>query len=181
MSVSYNRVNWADYPATTTPVNATNLNKMDKGIADLTSEINDVESDVSDLNNRLDDIDIRYNSTSGKPEWRERGAGSFVPFDASVVKGFYMQKTESGTPYCYILNTDGNTYKVNWLNGMSVCDFASVSPNPSTYYAHNCTAKKDGFYLCQSDGLVYRTVGQVINPTSHMAYCYYFGEANPFE
>lgn len=33
--MSYTRVNWKDYPNKTTPTNAENLNKMDKGIADL--------------------------------------------------------------------------------------------------------------------------------------------------
>ena len=85
MSVSYDRVNWADYPATTTPVNATNLNKMDKGIADLTNEVNSVESSVGNLNSSLDDIDIRYNAVSGKPEWRERGADAYVPFSSDIM------------------------------------------------------------------------------------------------
>lgn len=33
--MSYTRVNWENLPSTNTPLNATNLNKMDKGIADL--------------------------------------------------------------------------------------------------------------------------------------------------
>ena len=33
--MAYNRVNWQDKPSTATPINAENLNKMDKGINDL--------------------------------------------------------------------------------------------------------------------------------------------------
>ena len=33
--MAYERVNWENLPSTKTPVNATNLNKMDKGIRDL--------------------------------------------------------------------------------------------------------------------------------------------------
>lgn len=33
--MAYTRVNWENLPSTNTPVNATNLNKMDKGIKDL--------------------------------------------------------------------------------------------------------------------------------------------------
>ena len=41
--MSYNRVNWIDYPDKATPINATNLNIMDKGISDLwTSNTKDV-------------------------------------------------------------------------------------------------------------------------------------------
>lgn len=32
------------------------------------------------LNERFGGLDIRFNSETGKPEWRERGADSFVPF-----------------------------------------------------------------------------------------------------
>ncbi len=74
MSASYTRVNWADYPATTTPVNAENLNKMDAGIAGLTSEINSVESDVSALNSSLTD---NYGGTNNKFRFATDGAGNF--------------------------------------------------------------------------------------------------------
>lgn len=36
---SYSRVNWEDSPSTNTPINAENLNKMDKGISDCASAI----------------------------------------------------------------------------------------------------------------------------------------------
>ena len=38
--MAYTRVNWENLPSTNTPVNATNLNKMDKGIKDLDTKIN---------------------------------------------------------------------------------------------------------------------------------------------
>lgn len=37
--MAYTRVNWENLPSTNTPVNATNLNKMDAGIANLETEI----------------------------------------------------------------------------------------------------------------------------------------------
>ena len=39
MIMSYTRVNWQDKPSVATPVNAENLNKMDKGIADLNNNL----------------------------------------------------------------------------------------------------------------------------------------------
>lgn len=32
--MSYQKINWVNYPATSTPINADNLNKMDEGISD---------------------------------------------------------------------------------------------------------------------------------------------------
>lgn len=47
MAVTYNRVNWKDkQTALTTPMNAENLNKMDKGIKDLTDAFNDLTQDM---------------------------------------------------------------------------------------------------------------------------------------
>lgn len=111
MSVSYDRVNWADYPATTTPVNATNLNKMDKGIADLTREVNSVESDMSDLNSSLDNIDVRYTSANGA-EWSPRGAGTWRPFSSYIARKMAYSLGRSTS----IVLPRKATYLVTWAN-----------------------------------------------------------------
>lgn len=46
--VTYNRVNWKDTPSIETPINATNLNKMDKGIADVTAAVNECFQSASE-------------------------------------------------------------------------------------------------------------------------------------
>ena len=46
--VTYNRVNWKDTTSTETPINATNLNKMDKGIADVTAAVNECFQSASE-------------------------------------------------------------------------------------------------------------------------------------
>lgn len=48
-NVTYERVNWEDSPSENTPVNGTNLNKMDKGIADCAAEINNLNETVANL------------------------------------------------------------------------------------------------------------------------------------
>lgn len=45
--MAYTRVNWQDYPNTSTPINAANLNKMDAGIAALDTKITNIESDYT--------------------------------------------------------------------------------------------------------------------------------------
>ena len=44
----YPRVNWADYPSTSTPFTAANLNKMDKGIDDIDDRVVSVMEDIED-------------------------------------------------------------------------------------------------------------------------------------
>lgn len=46
--VTYNRVNWKDTPSTETPINATNLNKMDKGISDVAAAVNECFQSASE-------------------------------------------------------------------------------------------------------------------------------------
>ena len=47
--MAYKRVNWENLPSTKTPVNADNLNKMDKGIKDLDDLINEQEKVLTNI------------------------------------------------------------------------------------------------------------------------------------
>ena len=63
----YTRVNWEDLPSTNTPINATNLNKMDEGIKDLENDITNLENNIT--NNYVKKT--RYDGTSldGFKDW----------------------------------------------------------------------------------------------------------------
>lgn len=58
---TYTRVNFQNYPSTSTPLNATNLNKMDKGIDDLDDEVVTVKNAIENMN--FDADAISYNNT----------------------------------------------------------------------------------------------------------------------
>jgi hypothetical protein len=47
-NVTYERVNWEDSPSQNTPINQTNLNKMDKGIADCAAAVNSCNERVEE-------------------------------------------------------------------------------------------------------------------------------------
>jgi len=159
MSVSYDRVNWADYPATTTPVNATNLNKMDKGIADLTREVNSVESSVSGLNSSLTasdgtEFEFCYDSTSGKYGYKD-GADTFRPFSSGCgvlgcaivgVTGSYYGVDDSGTSF--VVSSGGTAANaktaletLNWVRTATLTGNASYT----TCYL-TVTVDIDGYY-----------------------------------
>lgn len=59
--MSYTRVNWENLPSTNTPLNATNLNKMDAGIKDL-------DNNVSSLITRMTNAETNIEQISGKFE-----------------------------------------------------------------------------------------------------------------
>lgn len=47
--MAYERVNWENLPSTKTPVNATNLNKMDAGIKDLDNGQTSLQAQINNL------------------------------------------------------------------------------------------------------------------------------------
>ncbi|MCH5297803.1 MAG: metallophosphoesterase [Ruminococcus sp.] len=49
---TYNRINWEDTPSSSTPLNADNLNRMDKGISEATQAITNIEADVAKKANK---------------------------------------------------------------------------------------------------------------------------------
>ena len=51
--MAYTRVNWENLPSTNTPVNATNLNKMDAGIKDLDNGQTSLQTQINNLPKRV--------------------------------------------------------------------------------------------------------------------------------
>ena len=67
--MAYKKVGWKDYPDTTTPVNATNLNQMDEGIAAVDQELTtqkenatDMQDTIDQLNTGLSELNIKMDS-----------------------------------------------------------------------------------------------------------------------
>lgn len=68
--MAYTRVNWENLPSTNTPVNATNLNKMDAGIANAVEKTGDTMT--GDLN--MQGNSVKFGNT-GNIQWKEDGYG----------------------------------------------------------------------------------------------------------
>ena len=64
--MAYTRVNWENLPSTNTPVNATNLNKMDAGIANAVEKTGDTMT--GDLN--MQGNSVKFGNT-GNIQWKE--------------------------------------------------------------------------------------------------------------
>lgn len=63
--MEYNRVNWKDYPDTTTKLNAENLNKMDEGIAAAKEAIDEINSNLESLSSFYVDANSQLLTISG--------------------------------------------------------------------------------------------------------------------
>lgn len=148
-----------------------------------------VGNELYALNSSLDDIDIRYNSTTGKPEWRERGADSFVPFESGMIKE-YLQY--GNRPYAYGgyqivggIFIKGDEYTV-FPDSTSKADFLAGQDLISDYYISNNPGyqkfAKTGYYLINHNTTpTFYTANQQISMSSAEFIIIYLGETNPFE
>ena len=153
-----------------------------------------ISSGLTQLNSSLDDIDIRYNSTTGQPEWRERGAGSFVPFSSGskaeeIIIGSY------GSGYrAAIFNSDGFWENYSDITPSDINPHMQSISNPQYggvgVYWYSATVKKAGyFYTAGYSGtsgstLLYKNIGDTLicyGENSAKCCIVYFGETNPFE
>lgn len=67
--MAYTRVNWENLPSTNTPVNATNLNKMDAGIKDLDNGQTSLQTQINNLPKNVKQIwgtSISFEMQSGQ-------------------------------------------------------------------------------------------------------------------
>ena len=154
-----------------------------------------VGNELTELNSSLDDIDIRYNAVSGKPEWRERGAGTFVPFDSGAIKSF-IRNIYDGQIYCgscYIINEGGQIIYDN-SKTLSMADstwprFAEQSDLISNFTVTNAyassgkvTIEKEGYYFLDNlAALNYWRNGDIVDVAIYTFCLMYLGETNPFE
>ena len=112
MSVEYERINWRDFPSTSTPVNAENMNKMDAAIAALVSETNSKEGDITEINSKIASLQsskqdastaintsnigsqrVSYASSAGSVEWAN------VQHKPSLGNGVTVRTVSLGTYY----------------------------------------------------------------------------------
>lgn len=55
--LDYTEIDWEDAPSTRTPLNSSNLNLMDRGIAALYQDVADLEQLVTDLTARVEALE----------------------------------------------------------------------------------------------------------------------------
>lgn len=148
------------------------------------------------LTENLNDISLRYNTTSSRPEWKERGADTWNPFNTGV--NFVAFSGTNGNSSRIYSNSDG-TYSMNntsygndeYLVRLRDSDLISSSrfQNPSIPQSGvYITLAKTGYYLTLWGG-----GGSVSTPTSYTAgqeisssnynsinVLIYLGETNPY-
>ena len=131
MAKRYARVNWQNSPSTTTPLNADNLNKMDKGIDDL-------DNAIEELNNNLGNIRNEQYSLSAGGTLTISHSGS--PFTCLVV----AQGSEASLWGSYILHGYGpGTTLRNHIITLGAGEGISVSISDNSFIITNLKPNLD--------------------------------------
>jgi hypothetical protein len=76
--MAYKKVGWKDYPDTTTPVNATNLNQMDEGIAAVDQELTTQKENATDMQDTIDQLNTGLSELNLKLELVRSHVGMIV-------------------------------------------------------------------------------------------------------
>lgn len=116
ISLLYNKINWQNSPSTSTPINAMNLGKMDKGIDDITKALTD--NNVS-FNFGYDGTDYGYykNGESILTPFRSRHTGTYKPTSRASNNDMGLYHTNRYVDTTSIPNANSETYTVN-SNGL---------------------------------------------------------------
>lgn len=151
--MAYTRVNWENLPSTNTPVNATNLNKMDAGIKTLDTGKLDKAMTVTTANTNLNDyksdgewyFGVDYTPTNipaGVNGWLKVMTGN-QQGDNIAKQIWYRHGTPNGNDYeTYVRTFSGNTWSswrrlITEKNQVAYLDWNSVvltrSDNNSLY------------------------------------------------
>lgn len=149
---SYTKTVWQDLPNTTTPVNATNLNKIEQGIYDNSEDIATINTNIGDL------ADLETSDTSSlvdsinslTPEVLfENTSGTSSSITISNINSFkYID-------VCSVCNGYHNTtriYKENYTNTNNIISFYTQG-NVFIIYCNNWSFSGDvfqrvsGYYL----------------------------------
>lgn len=154
--VSYSRVNWADSPSTTTPINAENLNKMDKGISDCATEINSLRQyDVkkfSDSSYQTVDS-IGYNPTTSELGLKVNGADTVIPFSKKNTETYPSANTDVTANGTYDMGADNNYRYVNVKVPNYDFDFALIDYNAMAGSSYNNVVSAIPYTFCYKEEL----------------------------
>lgn len=119
--MAYTRVNWENLPSTNTPLNATNLNKMDAGIANAVEKTGDTLTGELNFNNKNDYAAIRKVRTISNVDY---GAAVGVGGNGSARMELYQG---SSTLSSVEARNDGGIY--NGVSGKRLAEQESSNVN----------------------------------------------------
>lgn len=121
--MAYVKTIWENLPSESTPINASNLNKIENGIYDNSVNIETINTNISNINDELDTI-TTYSTD-------EQVIGTWI--DGKPLYSRRYSKTISSGTQNDLLTINRNDYGVIWVN-MAFSDSSNSKSIISNYY-----------------------------------------------
>lgn len=113
MNKVYSAINWENYPSEKTPLNETNLNRMDTALNEVDNRVVGLDTTTAkqtDIANNI--VDVTFDRASGTFTFIRKN-GSTIPVDTLLEKIIVNFKFDAETQKLVITNDDGTTTEVD--------------------------------------------------------------------
>lgn len=136
--MAYEKIGWKDYPSTSTPINAKNMNHMDEGIFENDKQISEIKKSMDEIAEIVYPVGSIYMSVNGiNPanlfggEWERWGKGKTVIGVDTEDSNFDEPETEGGKKEISLSkeNIPEHTHKVISAKDALYTDFAKETVN----------------------------------------------------
>ena len=123
MQKAYSRIDWENYPSEKTPVNETNLNKMDAALNEVDNRLISMDAEKAgmiDINNMIADVD--FNEETGAFTFTKKN-GAVIVVDTKLEKLVTNWDYDQSTEKMIITLEDGTVKEVNLSALITVYEF----------------------------------------------------------
>lgn len=123
MQKTYERINWENYPSDVTPINETNLNKIDYAVNEIDNrviEFNTTKLDVTEANKMV--ADVTFDETTGIFTVK-RQDGSETKFDTKLEKLILNWRFDKSTETLYLILDDGTEMPIDLSSFITPIEF----------------------------------------------------------
>lgn len=174
--MAYTRVNWQDSPSTATPISASNLNKMDKGIKDLEDSLATVAT-TGDYDDLIDTPNLSTVATSGSyNDLTNKPQEHLVNIGTSVDSSYNTNLIKSKNLFDGILEQGGygvNGEKISNNDNYRNANKVPVKPNTTYTTSINGVAQQYVMSYYKSDGTFISNADNRTGTFTTPANCYF--------
>ena len=123
MQKTYERINWENYPSDVTPINETNLNKIDYAVNEIDNRVIEFDTtklDVTEANKLV--ADVTFDETTGIFTVKKQD-GSEIKIDTKLEKLILNWRFDKSTETLYLILDDGTEMPIDLSSFITPIEF----------------------------------------------------------